>query len=83
MKLIIVLIIHMNNENIYNKIDNNNISNENNINIINEESIDNKYEEERINRIKELINNSLSIDYKAILQKKFYFSIKLFIMGKK
>lgn len=59
----------MNNEGIYNKIDNNNISNENNINIINEESIDNKYEEERINRIKELINNSLSIDYKAILQK--------------
>ena len=58
----------MNNESIYNKIDNN-ISNENNINIINEESIDNKYEEERINRIKELINNSLSIDYKAILQK--------------
>ena len=59
----------MNNDNIYNKIDNNNISNENNINNINEELIDNKYEEERINRMKELINNSLSIDYKAILQK--------------
>ena len=47
----------------------NNNTNEKNINIINEESIDNKYEEERINRIKELINNSLSIDYKAELQK--------------
>lgn len=48
---------------------NSNINNEKNNNIINEESIDNNFEEDRINRIKELINNSLSIDYKVILPK--------------
>ena len=66
----------MNNENIYN------INNENNINILNEESIDKKYEEERINRIKELINNSLSIDYNAILQKNFFLTSNYLLLEK-
>ena len=67
----------INNEN-----DNSNINNEKNNNIINEESIDNNFEEDRINRIKELINNSLSIDYKVILPKNYILASNYLLLEK-